>query len=117
MEKKTILITGICAIIILLILIFYFKTTSHPSNPIKLTEDKLITNQTLIDLIVNKKKSPLGNDLEMTVVAADDPQIADEPWEYHYYVCNKNEHLGWVYIYGGNTGPAGLYGPFDWCLI
>lgn len=90
-----------------------------PIKDIKLTEDKLITNQTLIDLILIKKVSPLGNNLTTLVLRDDykDKHIFDGFSEVAYYVCIENEHRGWIYYSGGIAGIQKLYGPYEWCLI
>lgn len=84
----------------------------------ELTEDKLITNQTMIDMIVNDLRSPLGNNLTKVVIDEDDPQIMDESWKIGYYVCDKGENKAWIYYSAGESPlRTGLYGPYEWCLI
>ena len=121
MENKTKILATlivVCLIIIAICLILHIKFTHRTVVELELTEDKLITNQTLIDLIVNKQISPLGNNLTKMILDEDDPEIMDEPWKYAYYVCNNNEHVGWIYYYaGGDLSKGGLYGPYSWCLI
>jgi len=119
MEKKT-LIWSIVAILVLIVVAFgvYFSINA-PSPKIpgtKFTEDKLITNQTLIDLVVNKHISPLGNNLTKYIVDSDDPEIMDDGWRISYFVCGNNEKAGWIYYSCGECSiKTGLYGPYEWC--
>lgn len=121
MNKKIIIGITICVVVLLAILSFMVlktESSTSPNGEIKLTEDKLITDQEIINKIVRDKISPKGNNLTEMVLDSDDPNIMDEPWKMAYYVCTENEHSGWIYEYtGGGPSPAKLYGPYGWCLI
>lgn len=114
MKKKTmLLIVGVILVIFLLILgiNYFFNSKPVPYYPKDLSENMLITNQTLIDLIVNNMTSPLGNNL-----------TKDSSFEYggktYYYVCTENEHMGWIYYsLEPSSIKPGLYGPYDWCYV
>jgi hypothetical protein len=86
--------------------------------PLKLTQEKIISDPILIESIVVKKISPLGNKLDKIWIDEDDPDIMDEPWRAAFYVCRPGEHSGWILDYsGGDKAKPTLYGPFSWCLI
>jgi hypothetical protein len=117
MERKTLLIVLIIAVLVAGIsLIFYFNNTS--TKPVfELTPDKLITNQTLIDRIIVDMNSPLGNNLTRITLEEDDINASDRSWKYAYYVCISNEHRGWIYFHSGKSGENKLYGPYAWCFV
>ena len=88
----------------------------HPEP--ELTEENLIDNPEMYDLIVNQRISPNGNNLTRMVLDEDDPNIMDEPWKFAFYVCTEEEHQAWILYYsGGGSSEPKLYGPFDWCFI
>ena len=127
MERKNKIIIWIVVILVVISTLFLLFSKSFLqggySGP-ELTQDKLITNQTLIDLIVKNNISPLGNNLSLLVLDEAESNIADDSWRKAYYVCdfnkiNKNltEHSGWIQDYNGKTGEIKLYGPYDWCLV
>ena len=80
-----------------------------------LSEDKLITDQTIINLIVNDLKSPSGNNLTKIILDESAQTIIDGPEKIAYYVCNNGEHRGWIYYNNGKY--FSLYGPYGWCLV
>lgn len=112
MEKNKKILSIIILLVIFVLLAFgisyFFIPSSVPYYPIEPTADKLITNETLINMIVFDRLSPLGNNLTMT-------HLNNTP-KTLFYVCTKNEHSGWVYYQDSKNQPA-LYGPYGWCLI
>lgn len=127
MERKLKISLGIIGMIILIALLalgLYYKFTPRLDYDLKLTEDKLIINQTLIDMIVINNTSPLGNNLtEMNLVALEEDIIAGDEKvlvsKNAYYTCTQNEHNGWIYLIYSDSGEAvsKLYGPYSWCNI
>lgn len=118
MKSKIIFwLVGIGVLIALLVFSLYFKMNPNPNPELKLTEDKLITNQTLIDLIVKNRISPLGNNLTEMVLQDDYAKrgIVDGDYKVAYYVCTNNEYSGWI-LYNKDKSSK-LYGPYGWCLI
>jgi len=119
MERKTILLISL-AIILGLALLFglYYNFNSNNHRNIEFTKNKLITNETLINMIFNDMKSPKGNNLTKVVIQENDPNIMDDEGKIGYYVCANGENQGWVY-YSGGEGliKPGLYGPYAWCSI
>jgi hypothetical protein len=116
-KKRILLIIIILAVIALLAWGLYFKFTPRSDMGLKLTEDKLVTNQTLIDMIVNDKISPLGNNLTESVLRDDYKErgIFDGVYKVAYYTCSNNEHEGWIYYNSGKISK--LYGPYGWCYV
>jgi len=117
MKNKTIFIVLTCLAVIALVVGLSFKSYNNSGRNIALTEDKLITNETLINMIVNDMESPLGNKLIKVVLEDDGAYVSDRGWKYAYQVCTSNEHNGWIYVHSGKTGQNKLYGPYEWCLI
>jgi hypothetical protein len=118
-EKKARLFITVSIIILGLLAFFIlFKFNPNPNVDIKLTEDKLITNQTLIDLIVKGRVSPLGNNLtEMVLDMSNKEGIGTNAYKIAYYTCSNNEHEGWIYYSQGSQHTPKLFGPYGWCLI
>jgi hypothetical protein len=119
-KKKILLIISILIVIILLALGLYYSFNPKPAPyyPRDLTDSKLITNQTLIDMIVKDMKSPLGNNLTRHAIGDDSGiRIKDAYYDVAYYVCSNNEHEGWIQRIGGIAGINKLYGPYEWCYV
>ncbi len=118
MNKQTKIITLIVVLVVIgVALYFVFYKISAPFPQIKLTSDKLITNQTIIDLILLNQTSPNGN-LLTELVLQDDFKVRgifDGVYKVAYFTCSNNEHQGWIYYSHG--GISKLYGPYAWCLI
>jgi len=110
------------AIIILILIIIvgsciYFRwrnvDTGLPPRP-KLTADKIINDQVVIDSIVLKRISPSGNHVENVMLESQNPDMKDGGWKDVFYVCSQNENQGWIRVNSGFKST--LYGPYDWCL-
>jgi len=112
------IVIGLLLVIFLIFMIILSEDTGKYVHEIKFTEDKLITNQTIINMIVDDMKSPNGNNLTKLVIHEIDPNIMDDGGKIGYYVCVNGEHRGWIY-YSGGEGliKPGLYGPYEWCYI
>ena len=117
MKNKTLIYLIIAILVVVGFIIFLNYPFIYSPEKIVLSEDKLITNSTFINQIVNERISPNGNSLEKIIIDEDNPEMTDESWRFAYFVCNEEESIGWVYDYNGKTEKTGLYGPYGWCLI
>jgi hypothetical protein len=122
MESNKNILLIILTLVILALLAFglfcLFNPKPVPYYPMEFTADKLVTNQTFINMIINDLKSPLGNNLTKIPIDEDDPRLTVEPWKYAYFICNAEEHIGWIYVSEERAEiKSGLYGPYGWCLI
>ena len=115
-------VTIVFFVLIIALSLYIFLSSKYNRGSLKqpspeLTPDKIISDLSVIDLIITKQRSPKGNALTKMVIDSDDPNIMDEPWSYAYYTCSENEHSGWIHDYrGGDKEKPALYGPYEWCF-
>ncbi len=119
MKNKPIFLIIIAIVLVaLLALGVFYKMSFRPIDGLKLTEDKLITNQTLMDLIIINHTSPLGNNLTTILLDKEARTLMDGPQKIGYYVCTENEHSGWILFHDKySKSKPSLYGPYGWCYV
>ena len=113
MRKKTWIISIIVLVVVGLYLVINFWKGNVDYNHIQLTSNKIINDQTIINSIVIKRISPLGNPLETVILQPSNPKVMDGGWKDAFYTCSENEHRGWIRNISGFKDT--LYGPFEWC--